>query len=331
LRVLPAVVLAAACGPPRVASVSAPARIAIVASEIGASGARLVVLDEHGDRQGELLRPATGVVRDSNPAISPDGRWVAFESNRGHEPQLHLWIAPLAFEATPVELTEGVHPAWTPGGRIVYSVHGDLYEIAARGGTPVQLTSAPGTEDTPSVASDGTIVYAASTPEGSHLEARAPDGTITRLTEGPADTTPAVSPDGRAIAFSRPVEHHGTLDAELWLLPHGQPVATPIVELPISEEAGPVWSRDGHYLFSTSAVRSSSGAMLFSSVIVIDMTRTPRVARILEDRSGPLSRLTPAVAPGALDAAALSSDPEYLPELARIIAAAIAAQKQESP
>jgi len=311
-------------------------RIAIVASEVGASSARLVALDEHGDRQAELLRPAAPMVRDTNPAISPDGRWVVFESNRGGERELRLWIAPLAPEATPVELTEGVHAAWMPDGRaIVYSAHGDLYRLSIASGrpagAPAQLTSAPGTEDTPSVASDGTIVYAASTPGESHLEQRAPDGTITTLTDGPADTTPAVSPDGRAIALSRPIEHHGTPDAELWLLPHGSREATPIVELPISDDAGPVWSPDGHYLLATSAVRSSTGAVLFSSVIVIDMTRTPRVARILEDRSGPIARLTPAVAPGPLDGTALAADPEYLPELARIIAAAIAAQKQEHP
>jgi hypothetical protein len=71
--------------------------------------------------------------------------------------------------------------------------------------------------------------------------------------------------------------------------------------------------------------------MLFSSVIAIDMKQMPHVARMLEDRSGPLVRLTPAVAPGTLDGTALAADPEYLPELARIIAASIAAQKQGAP
>jgi TolB protein len=316
----------------KVAPVSAPTRIAIVASEVGASGARLVVLDERGDRQAELLGAVSGVVRDSNPAISPDGTWVVFESNRGHEHALHLWLARLEPEATPVELTEGVHPAWTPdGAAIIYSAHGDLYRIAARGGAPERLTSAPGTEDTPTIARTGTIIYAASSSGESHLEQRTPDGAITRLTQGPADTTPAVSPDGTLIAFSRPVSHAGSADGELFLLPRGFPEALPIVSVPVADEAGPVWSPDGRYLFATSAVRSSTGAILFSSVIAIDMAQTPRVARILEDRSGPLSRLTPAVAPGPLDGTALAGDPEYVPELARIIAAKIAAQKQESP
>jgi Tol biopolymer transport system component len=326
------VLVAASCGPLKVAPVSAPMRIAMVASEVGPAGARLVVLDEHGDRQADLLAEPSGVVRDSNPAISPDGAWVVFESNRGHEPELHLWVARLAPEATPVELTEGVHPAWAPDGQsIIYSAHGDLYAIGARGGAPTQLTSAPGTEDTPSVTKGGTIIYAASEHGESHLEQRAPDGTITKLTAGPADTTPAVSPDGTTIAFSRAVAHHGTLDGELFLLPRGFPEALPIVELPVSDEAGPVWSPDGRYLFATSGVRSSTGAMLFSSVIAIDMKQMPHVARMLEDRSGPLVRLTPAVAPGTLDGTALAADPEYLPELARIIAASIAAQKQGAP
>jgi Tol biopolymer transport system component len=334
LRAVAAVVLAAACGPLKVAPISTPppTRIAIVVSEVGASGARLVVLDEHGDRQAELLAPTTGVVRDSNPAISPDGTQVVFESNRGHEHELHLWLAKLEPETTPVELTEGVHPTWTPDGQwIVYSAHGDLYRIARRGGAPEQLTNAPGTEDTPSVTKSGAIVYAASSAGESHLEERAPDGTITKLTAGPADTTPAVSPDGTTIAFSRPVIHHGVADGELFLLPRGFFEALPIVELPVADEAGPVWSPDGRYLLATSAVRSSTGAMLLSSVIVIDMKQVPHVARMLEDRAGTLSRLTPAVAPVTLDVRALAANPEYLPELARIIAASIAHQKQEAP
>jgi TolB protein len=332
LRAIWAVLLAAACGRPVVAPISAPMHIAIVASEVGADGARLVVLDEHGDREAELLVRAAGLPRDTNPAISPDGRWVVFESQRGPEHELQLWLARLEPEATPVELTVGVHPAWTPDGRaIVYSHHGDLYRIAVGGGTPERLTDAPGDEDLPSVASDGTIVYAASTSEGSRIEERAPGGAIAQLTEGPGDTTPAVSPDGKTIAFSRPVDHQGAPDAELFVIPHGSHEATRVVELPLSEEAGPVWSRNGRFLFATSGVRSSTGAILFSSVIVIDMAHTPHVARILEDRAGAIARLTPAVAPGALDETALAADPEYLPELARIIAKAIAQQKQDSP
>jgi hypothetical protein len=66
--------------------------------------------------------------------------------------------------------------------------------------------------------------------------------------------------------------------------------------------------------------------VLFSSVIVIDTLAAHPSARLLQDRTGAIARLTPAIATAALDAAALDADPEYLPELAKITAAAIAAQ-----
>ena len=93
-------------------------------------------------------------------------------------------------------------------------------------------------------------------------------------------------------------------------------------------EGGPVWSRDGRFVLATSLLRGAAGNPLFSSVIVIDTRAQPRTARILEDRVGAIARLTPACAAANLDAAALDSDPEYVSELARITAAAIAAQKQ---
>ena len=327
--------MTAACGPRQVAPPPAPARIPIVVAERGPSGMRLVALDEHGDRQAELLAGGPGVLRDSDPAISPDGKWVAFESNR--DGGLAVWIAPLAPEAMPRRLTRETaterHPAWTADGAIVFESNRagtfDLYRVR-RGGTPERLTSGGGDEITPSVARDGTIYYTAIAPNESHLEALAPNGTITKLTTGPADSSPAVSPDGKTIVFARPFEHAGTLDQDLWVLPIGGDTVSQLVDIPVAEEGGPVWSPDGRFVLATSALRSTTGATVFASVIAIDMRATPKVARILADRAGTLTRITPAVAPGPLDGTALASDPEYVPELARILAAAIAAQKQES-
>jgi dipeptidyl aminopeptidase/acylaminoacyl peptidase len=195
------------------------------------------------------------------------------------------------------------------------------------------MTSGVGHEVTPTIASDGTVLYAAVTPQPdgqieSHLEARAPDGTISQVTHGPADTSPALSPDGRTIVFARPKEHKGSLDAELWTMPRNG-TATQLIDLPMTDESGPVWSPDGRHLFATSVLRGAQGNAVFSSVIVIDTQRLPLTARLLEDRIGAVPRLTPAVAQTPLDANALASDPEYLPELARIMAAAIAARASQ--
>ena len=348
MKILGAALVAAvaACGPLAAPPGKPPAqdRIAIVAAERASLGMRLVAIDEHGDRQFELVQPASALVRDTNPTVSPDGQWIVFASSRDRPlDQTSLWIAHAGMTMPPRRLTEAAtpqvidaHPTWTPdGGAIVFSSTRDggdfdLWRLAIHDGQPgelTELTHGAGHEVTPAVAPDGAIVYAEVTPDAAtrqvetHLEERAPDGTIRRLTEGPADSSPALSPDGQRLVFSRPAIHNGKPDAELWLMTRGPGGgdAQPLVDLPLTDESGPVWSRDGRFVFATSVVRGAEGNVVFSSIIHVDTRETPHVARILEDRVGAIIRLTPATTAVPLDAAALHADPAYLPELARIL------------
>lgn len=345
----------AACGP-RPPAVPPPKaavedRVAIIAAERGPNGARLVAIDEHGDRLHVMIADAASVVRDTNPSVSPDGRWLVFASSRDRPlAETSLWIASIGVEVTPVRLTWGAgiesHPAWTrDGSAIVFASTRDggdfdLWRLAiANGrasGEPEQLTSGAGHEVTPSVARDGTVIYAEVTPRGdheleSHLESRAPDGTITKLTEGPADTSPALSPDERTLAFSRIIVRDGQPNTELWILTRADQHAERVIELPPTDDGGPVWSRDGAFLFATSVVAGEAGPShpLFSSVIHVELAEHPRHARMLEDHAGGIARLTPAIVAPVLDAAALRKNPEYLPELARIMSAAFAKAQQQ--
>lgn len=307
----------------------------------------LVAIDEHGDRTLELVQPAGSLARDTNPAISPNGRWLAFASSRNRPLDgTSLWIAPLRPEAVPMRLTDGVgidsYPAWKRDGSAVVfaSTRGgagfDLYELELDGrgvpvGKPRALTSSPSHEVTPTIAGDGTIVFSAVAPTAagqasSHLEVRAPDGAIRQLTGGPSDTSPALSPDGKAIAFARPVARSGGTDADLWLTSLDGKSARHLVDIPLTDESGPAWSPNGRFVFATSVLRGASGDAVFSAVIVVDVTEDQPLARILLDRTGAVARLTPAIATPDLDATALHHNPEYLPEVARIAAAAIAAQ-----
>ena len=345
--------LVACAGPPAPErpAAAAPDRIAIVASERGPEGARLVAIDEHGDRQFELVEPATVLSRDTNPTVSPDGRWIAFASSRDRSlDQTSLWIAPVGVAAVPHRLTDGTgidaQPTWLPdGSAIVFAStrergNFDLWRLAVRDGRPgelTQLTHGAGHEVTPAVAADGTIVYAAVTPDEAHhaiethLEQRAPDGAVRVLTAGPADSSPALSPDGTRLVFARPQLHGNAPDSELWVMERGSGAIAPLVDLPLTDEAGPVWSRDGRFVFATSVLRGDGGRVVFSSIIHVDLHDRPPIARILEDRVGAIVRLTPALTATPLDGAALHADPEYLPELARIMSRAIDQQRQATP
>jgi Tol biopolymer transport system component len=338
-----------ACSARPVAIPKPQSRIAIIAAERGPQGARLVVLDERGDRQFDLLRAADSLVRDTHPVVSPDGRFVVFASSRGRAlDETSLWIAALGPGAEPERLTTGTaidsHPVWRRDGTAIVFASTrdggdfDLFQLAIEGGRargePEQLTRGRGHEVTPAIAADGAIVYAAIAPQPdgqveSHLELRFTDGTIKPITRGPADTSPALSPDDRVVVFARPVLHNGAPDAELWSMPVFAAEATQLVDLPLTDESGPVWSPDGRFLFATSVLRGAAGNPVFSSVIVIDTHARPMKARLLQDRVGAIARLTPAVTRVPLDASALAADPEYLPELARIMAAAMAQQQLE--
>ncbi len=314
-----------------------------MAAERSGNGVRLVALDEHGDRAFVIVKPAIGGVRDTNPAVSPDDRWVVFASSRGRAfEETSLWIAPLGVERTPLPLTHGpaidTHPTWLPdGSAIVYASaapHGDFdlwrlpIDREGRAGTAVQLTHGGGHEVTPAVAADGTIIYAEVTAKlESHLEELRPDGTSHALTDGPTDSSPALSPDGTTIVFSRAVAHATGGDSDLFRLDRRTGAIAPLVDVPLTDEGGPVFSPDGRYVFATSILRKANGSALFSSIIVIDRQEQPPRARILEDHAGAIARLTPALPHALLDAARLREDPEYLPALARIMAAAINADQ----
>ena len=320
----------------------------IVGAERQPDGIRLVAIDEHGDRRMELVQRAPSVARDTNPIVSPDGVWLVFASSRDRRlDETSLWIARLAPEAVPLRLTTGAsiesHPTWTPDGHAIVfaSTRGgadfNLWRLAVEHGRavgdPIRLTDAPGHEVTPTVAADGTVIYAAVSPNPngtgeveSHLESRAADGTITKLTAGPADTSPALSPDGTTIAFARPVTHGGGVDSELWRMPRSGEPASRIANIPLTDESGPVWSRDGRFLFATSVLRGAGSAVVFSSIIEIDLHEPVLRPRMLEDHAGGIARLTPALTITPLDADALRADPEYLSELARIVQRAIEEQ-----
>lgn len=146
-----------------------------------------------------------------NPAYAPDGRLAL--SIRGD-----LWVRSGTGDAARwTQVTSGPawdrQPAWTPDGAwLVYASDatgdGDLYRVAVgpAGATapPERITTSSEPEMEPSVARDGSIVFAKGRTGRTTLWIRTAAGVERRLTKGDngAERWPAWSPDGSRLAYA---------------------------------------------------------------------------------------------------------------------------------
>jgi Tol biopolymer transport system component len=193
-----------------------------------------------------------------SPAVSPDGRSVAFISETGGTPQ--VWIKNLA-TGDPVQITFGdlpaVRPRWAGGGdRIIYSRLGDgVWSIAPSGGEPRQIVKDGRNAD---VSSDGArlvferasqVFIADADGAGPTQVPRLP----LRLIEHYGDSWPTFSPDGKSIAvFLGEQGRYG----DYWIVPvNGDEPRRVTADL--QEGGAPAWTPDGKALIVSSA-RSGS-------------------------------------------------------------------------
>jgi Tol biopolymer transport system component/tRNA A-37 threonylcarbamoyl transferase component Bud32 len=98
-------------------------------------------------REGHRVTSGTQVVERHD--VSPDGRWLVFDSNR--RGQMDLFRVPVGGgAASPITDTpfDEFTPRWSPDGReIAYSIgdeNGDVMVVSADGGVPVNLTNGNG-------------------------------------------------------------------------------------------------------------------------------------------------------------------------------------------
>lgn len=79
------------------------------------------------------------------PALSPDGRHLAFAARRGSSGQVSVWLRSLGDDDTrEVPGSEGGnHPFWSPDSRhIAFMARGKLYRTSLSGGAPQELADA---------------------------------------------------------------------------------------------------------------------------------------------------------------------------------------------
>ena len=118
---------------------------------------------------GEAKRRIFSTQYDSSPQFSPDGRRIAFRSNRSGT--WEIWVCDHegknALQLTHFEGTLAGTPRWSPDGRFIAfdsrpEGQPEIYLIASEGGEPQRLTSHPAEDVVPSWSRDGKWIYFAS-------------------------------------------------------------------------------------------------------------------------------------------------------------------------
>ena len=170
-------------------------------------------------------RHAVSSTRDEfGPQLSPDGRRIAFYSNRSGTFQ--VWIADVG-SGVASQLTfdrAAGHPRWAPDGvSLVFqredgSGHVDIYQVAAGGGPLRRLTEAPSDEVVPSFSRDGRHIYFSSNRTGRFEVFRMNgDGRDAKQMTTSGGDFAVESPDAKWLIYQKP--RAGTVASDIWQMP----------------------------------------------------------------------------------------------------------------
>jgi len=207
--------------------------------------------------EGRLVTDFPGNHRD--PAFRADGSMMAFASDASGDWQ--IWVQSLAGGA-PVQITRDAgsahRPNWSPHSDVIVfgrALRGEapaIWSVDPLGTTAPRLLIERGVS--PGLSDDGaSIVYADAGGDGI-WRARA-DGTAPRRVPGtprmeePAIAAPALSPDGRHIAY---FAHSVGPLGDLWVIPTGGGEPRRLT-LEDARVRSPTWTPDGRFVIYVSA------------------------------------------------------------------------------
>jgi Tol biopolymer transport system component/tRNA A-37 threonylcarbamoyl transferase component Bud32 len=153
-------------GRTRPRSWKAGAAVAITVGLAAAAGTWLMTRNKPGPSAIAVLEQVTrDVGYSTDPALSPDGKLLAFASDRAGQGSLDIWLKQIG------------------------------------GGDPIRLTTDPATDRSPSFSPDGTRIVFSSSRQGGGIYVVPALGGVEMRVSGPGET-PRISPDGRSIAFT---------------------------------------------------------------------------------------------------------------------------------
>ena len=187
-----------------------------------------------GAKGGAPVRVTASAARDKFSHFSPDGKRIAFQSERSGVDE--IWICD-ADGSDAVQLTnirKGVSgsPRWSPDGKTIAfdsTVAGnwDIWVIGAEGGRPRRVTTNPAGDFIPSWSHDGQWIYFVSTRSGhANVWKIRLDGTSEAQVASGGTSSGIESADGTYLYYKK-----GTGDyAELWKMPVSGGEATKVLD-----------------------------------------------------------------------------------------------------
>jgi Tol biopolymer transport system component/DNA-binding winged helix-turn-helix (wHTH) protein len=217
------------------------------------------VLAIDGSRSRQLTSPPPGNVRDVAPAISPDGRTVAFiRVTSGGVGEIYL-VPFVGGEPRRLTFADAwlERIAWTPDGHdLVYSsggglTDGTLWRVSASGGAPERLPVPDGNAASPALAARGNrLAYAHRSFDANvwQFDVATSPARATPVRAVLASTRyeggPQYSPDGKRIAFHS--DRGGAF--EIWASDADGANSVQLTTLGSSNTGTPRWSPDGRHI-----------------------------------------------------------------------------------